>query len=102
MHPPALPRRREPPGRSNHTRLLRRCALAARQRPPHSRLLNSLPRTRTSIYVKPNSKRPGAASGDRFAKYQPARSVSEYLKLGGTKSDLANDLKKGIATTVND
>ena len=24
--------------------------------------------------------------------------MSEYLKLGGTKSDLANDLKKGIVT----
>ena len=52
----------------------------------------------SDIYVKPNSKRPGTASGDRFAKYQSARSVSEYLKLGGTKSDLAQDLKKGIAT----
>jgi len=52
----------------------------------------------SDIYVKPNSKRPGTASGDRFAKYQSARSVSEYLKLGGTKSDLANDLKKGIVT----
>ena len=48
--------------------------------------------------MKPNSKRPGTASGDRFAKYQSARSVSEYLKLGGTKSDLADDLKKGIVT----
>ena len=24
--------------------------------------------------------------------------MSEYLKFGGTKSDLANDLKKGIVT----
>ena len=31
-------------------------------------------------------------------KYQSAHSVSEYLKLGGTKSDLAHDLKKGIVT----
>jgi len=49
-------------------------------------------------YVKPNSKRPGTASGDRFAKYQSARSVSECLKLGGTRGDLAHDLKKGIVT----
>ena len=52
----------------------------------------------SDIYVKPNSKRPGTASGDRFAKYQSARSVSEYLKLGGTRGDLAHDLKKGIVT----
>ena len=52
----------------------------------------------SDIYVKPNSKRPGTASGDRFAKYQSARSVSEYLKLGGTRGDLAYDLKKGIVT----
>jgi len=35
----------------------------------------------SDIYVKPNSKRPGTASGGRFAKYQSARSVSEYLFL---------------------
>ena len=66
--------------------------------PPSSRPLSPSPYN--AIYVKPNSKRPGTAPGDRFAKYQSARSVSEYLKLGGTKSDLANDLKKGIVTAI--
>ena len=61
-----------------------------------SRCLRALPFA-SSRHVKPNSKRPGTASGDRFAKYQSAHSASEYLKLGGTKSDLAHDpLKKGI------
>ena len=52
----------------------------------------------SDIFVKPNAKRPGTASGKRYAKYQAATSVSEYLKLGGTRSDLAHDLKKGIVT----
>ena len=52
----------------------------------------------SDIFVKPNAKRPGTASGKRYAKYQAVNSVSQYLKLGGTRSDLAHDLKKGIVT----
>ena len=52
----------------------------------------------SDIFVKLNAKRLGTASGNRYVKYQTATSVLEYLKLGGTRSDLAHDLKKGIVT----
>ena len=52
----------------------------------------------SDIFVKPNAKRPGTTSGNRYVKYQAATSVSEYLKLGGTRSDLAHDLNKDIVT----
>ena len=41
-------------------------------------------------------KKPGTASGDRFAKYKFATNIKEFFWAGGTRADLKHDLVKGI------
>ncbi len=47
---------------------------------------------------KENPKRAGSASHERFAAYMGAKTVAAYLEAGGTRADLAHDLKKGFFT----
>ncbi len=48
--------------------------------------------------VKENPKRKGSQAHGRFAKYMKAKTVAEYMKLGGTRADLRYDESKGFLT----
>lgn len=48
--------------------------------------------------VKENPKRKNSAAHDRFAKYMKAKTVGDYLKLGGTVADLRYDTQKEFVT----
>ena len=43
-----------------------------------------------------NPKQRDSLSHTRYEKYKPARTVREFLNLGGTRADLRHDLKKGF------
>lgn len=47
-------------------------------------------------YVDNNPKRAGSAAHQRFEKYMSAKTVAEFLKLGGLKADLRYDANKGF------
>lgn len=48
--------------------------------------------------VKKNPKREGSKAHARFSKYMAAKTVAEYIELGGTKADLKYDEQKGFIT----
>jgi hypothetical protein len=50
--------------------------------------------TRVKFTVKSNPKREGSKAHARFSKYMAAKTVGEYLELGGTKADLKYDAEK--------
>jgi len=50
--------------------------------------------TKVTFTVKGNPKREGSKAHARFAKYMSARTVEEYMELGGTKGDLKYDQEK--------
>lgn len=50
--------------------------------------------------VTENPKRKGSQAHSRFAKYMRAKTVGEYLKLGGTPADLRYDTNKGFVEFV--
>ena len=47
-------------------------------------------------YVANNPKRKGSKAHTRFAKYMAAKTVAEFLKLGGLKADLRYDSDHGF------
>ena len=51
--------------------------------------------------VTDNPKRKGSQAHSRFAKYMKARTVGEYLKLGGTPADLRYDTNKDFVKIVS-
>lgn len=52
---------------------------------------------RVVVYVqRPNPKRPGSASRDRYDLYREGMEVTEFLMLGGTMGDVVHDSKKGL------
>jgi Uncharacterized protein conserved in bacteria len=50
------------------------------------------------IHVKVNPKKAGSASAARFAHYKEGLTVREYLKAGGTREDMAWDMKRGFVS----
>ncbi len=52
--------------------------------------------TPITFTVKENPKRKGSQAHSRFQKYMKAKTVAEYLKLGGTRADLRYDESKGF------
>lgn len=53
-------------------------------------------KTKIVFLVKENPKRKGSQAYNRFGKYMKAKTVGEYLKLGGTRADLRYDENKGF------
>jgi len=47
-------------------------------------------------YVAENPKRKNSAAHGRFSKYMKAKTVEQFLKLGGTVADLRYDQNKGF------
>lgn len=54
--------------------------------------------TKITFNVKSNPKREGSKAHARFAKYMRAKTVGEYMELGGTKGDLKYDSEKEFIT----
>ena len=52
--------------------------------------------TRITFTTDANPKRKGSQAHSRFQKYMKAKTVAEYLKLGGTPADLRYDAAKGF------
>jgi hypothetical protein len=50
-------------------------------------------------FVQDNPKRQGGASRARFEKYKMAKTVAEFLELGGSTADLEWDIDHGFVTT---
>lgn len=48
------------------------------------------------LFEQANPKREGSGAFERYEKYKRARSVSEALRLGAVKGDVAHDYKKGF------
>lgn len=51
--------------------------------------------------VKSNPKREGSKAHARFQNYMKARTVAEYLELGGTTADLKYDWEKSFIEVAN-
>ena len=47
-----------------------------------------------------NPKKAGSKSALRYDAYKPATTASEFLRLGGSKADLAHDCAKGFVAVV--
>ena len=56
--------------------------------------------TKVTFNVKTNPKREGSKAHARFGKYMSAKTVGEYIELGGTKGDLKYDSEKDFITIV--
>jgi len=54
--------------------------------------------TKITFNVKSNPKREGSKAHARFDKYMAAKTVAEYMDLGGTKGDLKYDEEKEFIT----
>jgi len=52
--------------------------------------------TKISFAVKANPKREGSKAHARFDKYMGAKTVEEYLQLGGSTADLKYDWEKSF------
>lgn len=55
---------------------------------------------RVITQVTPNPKKPGSASYERYAKYQPGMTVQEALNAGVTTGDIKWDSERGFITLV--
>ena len=49
-----------------------------------------------------NPKKAGSKSALRYDAYKAATTASEFLRLGGSKADLAHDCTKGFVTVLDD
>lgn len=52
--------------------------------------------------MDPNPKRVGSVSAARYDGYKGATTARDYLKRGGTRADLRNDLEKHFVFLVDD
>jgi len=53
-------------------------------------------------YRSENPKRPGTKANERYEQYKVATTVGEAISLGACRGDVANDVKQGFCTILND
>jgi len=53
-------------------------------------------------YRSENPKRPGTKANERYEQYKVAATVGEAINLGACRGDIANDVKQGFCTILND